>query len=151
MSLMKKNGVKIMPKKNLELSKEISAEIAKIEPQEVEIIDSNDFELITMQEYQVQKNLLAERRKAVVLRLDGRKLSQANKIIDTMDKILEEAIKPGLSAMDQKFLADAYDKWNKTLNTTIRLDTVDGGGKAARLALEVQFGNGTSVKTVVEG
>lgn len=144
-------GVIKMPKKKLDLAEQVNLAIANNDMKEIEIIDKPDFEILTLNEYQAEKQLLAERRKAVVLRLDGRKLAQANKIMDAMDNALNKLTDPTTTAMDMNFLANAYDKLNKTLNTTIRLDTVDGSGKAARLALEVKFGNGTSVKTVIDG
>lgn len=137
-----------MPRKKLDLANEVS--IALNKEQEIEIIDKPDFEMLTMQQYQAEKQLLAEKRKAVVLRLDGRKLQQANKIMDAMDATLDDLLKHDVSAMDRKFLAEAFDRLNKTLQTTIRLDTVDGSGKAARIALAVEFGNGTKLQTMIE-
>lgn len=138
-----------MPKKKLDLAEEVSLSIANNQ-QEVEIVENPDFELMTMQRYQEEKNLLAEKRKAVVLRLDGRKLAQANKIMEAMDVALDKMLEPGITAMDFQFLAKSYDTLNKTLNTTIRLDTVDGSGKAARIALAVEFGGGTKIQTLIE-
>lgn len=138
-----------MPRKKLDLAEEVSLALNK--EQEIEIVENADFELLTMQQYQAEKQILAEKRKAVVLRLDGRKLAQANKIMDAMDVALEKMIDPELSAMDFQFYAKSYDTLNKTLNTTIRLDTVDGSGKAARIALAVEFNNGTKIQTMIEG
>lgn len=140
-----------MPRKKLDLAEQVNLELATKETQEVEIVENPDFELMTMTDYQNAKNMLAERRKVAVLHLDGRKLQQANKIMDAMDAALNKLCDPETTAMDFNFYAQSFDRLNKTLATTIRLDTVDGSGKAARLALEVQFGNGTSIKTMIEG
>lgn len=139
-----------MPKKNqLALADKI-LEQTKLEAQNEPVI-IEEIEPMTMAQYQYEKNILAERRKQAVLKLDGRKLDQANRVMDAMDVILGRMFNPETTNMDLNFLANAYDKLNKTMSTIVRLDSVDGSGKAQRLALEVQFGNGTSVKTVVEG
>ena len=139
-----------MPKKNqLALADKI-LEQTKLEAQNEPVI-IEEIEPMTMAQYQYEKNILAERRKQAVLKLDGRKLDQANRVMDAMDVILCRMFNPETTNMDLNFLANAYDKLNKTMSTIVRLDSVDGSGKAQRLALEVQFGNGTSVKTVVEG
>ena len=139
-----------MPKKNqLALADQI-LEKTKLEAQNEPVI-IEEIEPMTMAQYQYEKNILAERRKQAVLKLDGRKLDQANRVMDAMDVILGRMFNPETTNMDLNFLANAYDKLNKTMSTIVRLDSVDGSGKAQRLALEVQFGNGTSVKTVVEG
>ena len=139
-----------MPKKNqLALADQI-LEQTKLEAQNEPVI-IEEIEPMTMAQYQYEKNILAERRKQAVLKLDGRKLDQANRVMDAMDVILGRMFNPETTNMDLNFLANAYDKLNKTMSTIVRLDSVDGSGKAQRLALEVQFGNGTSVKTVVEG
>lgn len=139
-----------MPKKNqLALADKILEE-TRLEAQNEPVI-IEEIEPMTMAQYQYEKNILAERRKQAVLKLDGRKLDQANRVMDAMDVILGRMFQAETSNMDLNFLANAYDKLNKTMSTIVRLDSVDGSGKAQRLALEVQFGNGTSVKTVVEG
>lgn len=139
-----------MPKKNqLALADQI-LEQTKLEAQNEPVI-IEEIEPMTMAQYQYEKNILAERRKQAILKLDGRKLDQANRVMDAMDVILGRMFQAETSNMDLNFLANAYDKLNKTMSTIVRLDSVDGSGKAQRLALEVQFGNGTSVKTVVEG
>ncbi len=139
-----------MPKKNqLALADKILEETrleAQNEPVEIEQIEP-----MTKAQYLYEKNMLAERRAQAVLKMDKRKIRQAEKVMDVMDIMLERMYNPETTNMDMNFLANAYDKMNKTLSTIVRLDSVDGSGKAQRLALEVQFGNGTSVKTVVEG
>lgn len=137
-----------MPRKKLDLANEVSLALNK--EQEIEIIDKPDFEMMTMQQYQAEKQMLAEKRKAIVLRLDGKKLEQVNKIMAAMDVALDKMVDPETSGMDFQFYAKSYDTLNKTLNTTIRLDTVDGSGKAARIALAVEFGNGTKLQTMIE-
>lgn len=146
-----------MAKKKLDLANEVSLELAQKPAYDVEIIDKSDFELMTMQDYQREKDLLASRRMKVVTQLDGFKLEQALEITKVMKKTLQRLMGEGpyegeeLTAFDSNQLMQTYEKALKTLGTLVRLDTVDGSGKAARLALEVQFGNGTSVRTVVEG
>lgn len=137
-----------MPRKKLDLANEVSLALNK--EQEIEIVENADFEMLTMQQYQAEKQILAEKRKAIVLRLDGKKLEQVNKIIAAMDVALDKMVDPETSGMDFQFYAKSYDTLNKTLNTTIRLDTVDGSGKAARIALAVEFGNGTKLQTMIE-
>lgn len=140
-----------MAKNNFELAEQANTSLVQSGAQEVEIIEDGDFEMMSMAQYQAAKNMLAERRKTVALQLDGRKLAQVNRIMDAMDRALDKMMDEDVTAMDMKFYAETFDKLNRTLGTTIRLDTVDGTGKAGRLALEVQFGNGTTVRTMVEG
>ena len=141
-----------MPKKkDLALANQVM-DIAQTDttPLDVEILDNDELDFMTMAEYQLEKKKLAEKRKSIALRLDNRKMGQVKKIMDAMDKCMNMILAPGATPMDIQFLTKSYDSLNKTLNTTMRLDTVDGSGKAQRLALEVQFSNGTNVKTVVE-
>lgn len=137
-----------MKEKDFALSNQLV--LNNIEP--VELVEADQVQGLTLSEFKKEKDALAARRQQVMLRLDGIKLQQASKVINAMDSLLDRItinIEEG-TAMDTKFLVESYDKLSKTLNTICRLDTVDGSGKAARLALQVDFGNGTSVKTMIE-
>lgn len=136
---------------DLTLANDLSLSTRDEEP--VELVEAELVSGMSLTEYKREKDILAAKRQQVVLQLDGRKLRQATQVMDRMDGILDkmmETIQDG-TAQDVKFLAEAYEKMSKTLATVTRLDTVDGTGKAARLALDVQFGNGSSVRAIVEG
>lgn len=141
-----------MPRKKLDLANEVNENISKLDKKEVEIVNKPDFELMTMRDYEEEKKLLASRRMKVVTQLDGFKLEQAKKVTLAMEDILDQIIfDKEMTPFDKNQLMQAYERALKTLGNLVRLDTVDGSGKAARLALEVKFGNGTSVKTMIEG
>lgn len=143
-----------MAKQKLDLANEVSLNLAT---KEIEIIENPDFELMTMRDYQREKDLLASRRMKIVTQLDGFKLDQAKKIALVMDDTLDHMFCVGkysdveITPFDKNQLMQTYERALKTLGNLVRLDSVDGTGKAARLALEVKFGNGTSVKTMIEG
>lgn len=110
---------------------------------EAELVEVDNLEEMSLVQFQKEKKALEIKRKNLALRLDGRKLKQAEKIMDamdiTLDRILEAYDKDVVSAQDLNFLASAYERLAKTLGTVSRLDTVDGTGKAARITLEVQY------------
>lgn len=138
-----------MAKKNdMGLAEQLSLAIPQTA--EVEIIEENEIANLSKADYLREKNKLEQTRSLVALRLDGRKLQQVEKILDAMDNCLDGMINPDATAMDMQAYSKAFDNLNKTLATTMRLDTIDGSGTAARLALRVQFGNGTSLETLIE-
>lgn len=138
--------------KSVELA-EMIAESAEIDNQDVEIVPVEQVEIMSMAQLEDEKQKLAARRQAVMLRLDGRRLEQSVKIMDAMDVALsnminnftfdEEGNSKALSAMDFKFYSDAYKNLSQTLNTVSRLDSVDSGGRAGRVELRLETPDGT--------
>ena len=141
------------------------------EDTEVEILDQSDdgeFELVVDLENlpeiskklkQEQKLVLENKRDYVRSMIDNKKIKQATHAIESMEIIMEAlSSKEKMSRvlanvqtpMDLKFLAEAYEKIAKQLANLTRLDTVDGAGTGAKVALAVQFGNGSGGTTVVQ-
>lgn len=134
----------------------------------LEQIEDGDFDLVTdiddLPEVskvleQEQKVYLDTMRKKVRTMIDGKKLTQAVCAIKSMENMMAilsdddmmERVKENVnSPMDLKFLAEAYEKVAKQMQNLTRLDTVDGAGAGAKVALAVQFGNGSGGTTVVQ-
>lgn len=128
---------------NLTLAEGLSDKIEKIP---AEIVEIDKLEEMSLAEVQKAKRELSERKKRLQLQVDKRKLDQTTKIIDRMDMILDRMAE-GYSAkvvpaQDLRFLAAAYSDMLKNLNTISRLDSVDGGGRATKLSIEVKYKEG---------
>lgn len=126
-------------KRELQLAESLIPEVQKVQ---AELLEPDVLEEMSLTEYNKQKQLLEAKRKQLSLMLDGRKLEQAKRIIDSMDMILDRISegydKEVVSAMDLKFLADAYDKMQKSLERISRLDSLDGDGRAARISIKIE-------------
>lgn len=100
-------------------------------------------EEMSLAEYQQQKQWLEAKRKSLALILDKRKLKHSTIIMENMEIVLNRIgkayIEENVSAMDLKFLTEAYLNMQKALANNARLDSLDGQGKAARLNIEVRF------------
>lgn len=122
----------------------------KLSEQEVEIIPVEQAEVMSMTQVVEEKQALAARRQEVMLKLDGRRLDQAEKVMNAMDTALDKMINQtvydpkigeyvDMSAMDFKFYSDAYKNLTTMLKELSRLDSVDSGGKAGRISLKIEF------------
>lgn len=140
------------PKKNkdLELANLIQ-ENTDIENQEVKILPVEEVEIMSMSQLQQEKQELAQRRSQVLLKLDKRRIKQAEKIMDAMDLALDRMIgcydEDGqmieVSPMDFKFLTEGYKNLMNSYNMVTRLDSVDIGGKAGRVELRLETPDGS--------
>lgn len=136
------------PKKNKDLElATIIQENTDISNQEVEILPVEEVEIMSMSQLQKEKQELAQRRSQVLLKLDKRRIKQAEKIMDAMDLALDRMIgcydEDGqiieVSPMDFKFLTEGYKNLMNSYNMVTRLDSVDSGGKSGRLSLKIEF------------
>lgn len=125
-------------------------EAGKLSEQEVEIIPVEQAEVMSMTQVVEEKQALAVRRQEVMLKLDGRRLDQAEKVMNAMDTALDKMINQtvydpkigeyvDMSAMDFKFYSDAYKNLTTMLKEVSRLDSVDSGGKTGRISLKIEF------------
>lgn len=137
-----------MPRKNVDLANTLM--LNNQEP--VELVEAEEIHEMSLSELKREKDLLAARRQQLMLHLDGEKLKQALKINEAMNVSIERVIQAAEdgNAQDFKYFMEGYERLVKCSSMITRLDSVDGTGKAARLALQVDFGNGTSVKTMIE-
>lgn len=137
-----------MPRKNMDLANSLM--LNNQEP--VELVEAEEIHEMSLSELKREKDLLAARRQQLMLRLDGEKLNQALKINEAMNIAISKVIEAAEvgNAQDFKYFMEGYERLVKCSSMITRLDSVDGTGKAARLALQVDFGNGTSVKTMIE-
>ena len=134
--------------------------LADIEDGEFDLVtDISDLPEVSKVLEQEQKVYLDTMRKKVRTMIDGKKLTQAVCAIKSMENMMAilsddgmmERVKENVSTpMDLKFLAEAYEKVAKQMQNLTRLDTVDGAGTGAKVALAVQFGNGSGGTTVVQ-
>lgn len=125
-------------------------EAGKLFDQEVEIIPVEQAEVMSMTQVVEEKQALAARRQEVMLKLDGRRLEQAQKLMDAMDMALDKMINQtvydpdndnfiNMTALDFKLYSDAYKNLTTMLKEISRLDSVDSGGKAGRISLKIEF------------
>ncbi len=137
----------------------------------VEIINNNEislvsdyknFEELALNDEKQAKATLANIRNKMALQLDGRKLKQANMLMDNIENNIDIMNDPDVqlrirenlnTAYDFKFLAEANEKNFKMLQNLMRLDTVDASGTPSKIKLGLQYddgkGNVTSVVTSI--
>lgn len=125
---------------NLTLAQGVNSKIEKIP---TEIVEIDRLEEMSLAEVHKAKRELSERKKRLQLQVDRSKLNQTSKIVDRMDMILDRMAEgysaENVSAMDLKCLAAAYSDMLKNLNMISRLDSIDGGGKATKVSIEVKY------------
>lgn len=136
------------------------ATLEQVEDGEFDLVpDIDDLPEVSKVLEQEQKVYLDTMRKKVRTMIDGKKLTQAVCAIKSMENMMailsdDEMmlrVRQNVSTpMDLKFLAEAYEKVAKQMQNLTRLDTVDGAGTGAKVALAVQFGNGSGGTTVVQ-
>ena len=136
------------------------ATLSDVEDGEFDLVtDIDDLPEVSKVLEQEQKIYLDTMRKKVRTMIDGKKLTQAVCAIKSMENMMailsdDEMmirVRENVSTpMDLKFLAEAYEKVAKQVQNLTRLDTVDGAGTGAKVALAVQFGNGSGGTTVVQ-
>lgn len=136
------------------------ATLEQVEDGEFDLVpDIDDLPEVSKVLEQEQKIYLDTMRKKVRTMIDGKKLTQAVCAIKSMENMMailsdDEMmirVRQNVSTpMDLKFLAEAYEKVAKQVQNLTRLDTVDGAGTGAKVALAVQFGNGSGGTTVVQ-
>jgi len=136
------------------------ATLEQIEDGEFDLVpDIDDLPEVSKALELEQKAYLGQMQKKIRTYVDGKKLTQAVCAIKSMENMMSILSDDGMMAvvlantttpMDVKFLAEAYEKVAKQLQNLTRLDTVDGAGTGAKVALAVQFGNGSGGTTVVQ-
>ena len=136
------------------------ATLEQIEDGEFDLVtDIDDLPEVSKVLEREQKVYLDTMRKKVRTMIDGKKLTQAVCAIKSMENMMAilsddemmVRVRQNVSTpMDLKFLAEAYEKVAKQMQNLTRLDTVDGAGTSAKVALAVQFGNGSGGTTVVQ-
>lgn len=132
------------------------------EHMEAEIVSNpQDLQEMSLAVQKQNKEALSKLKSRVMISLDQRKLNQAQKLLTGMETIGDMFSDPDIidkvkentsTAMDMKFLAEAYAKMLDSQQKLMRLDSVDGSGTAAKLKLAVQFqgSTGNTVSTVIQ-
>lgn len=150
---------KKMPKPD-DINAELIEELSGLDPN-LSLIPANYEDIPTMPIELVRRNkdALAEQKKRAALMLDGKKLEESIKIMGGMQAITDiitdaevlERVKDNVkTAMDVKFLADAYGKLADKMQTLQRLDSVDSDGNAGMIMLSLQTKNGTDLKVAIK-
>lgn len=128
-------------KKEFQLAESLIPNVHKVQ---AEIIEPSVLEEMSLAEYNREKQLIDAKRKHLSLILDKRKLEQAQRIVDHMEMILDRIgegyDRENVSPLDIKLLTDAYMNMQKALERVSRIDSLDSEGRAARLSIEVRFG-----------
>ncbi len=122
--------------------------------QKVEMI--NDIESLA----EINKQQLAVRRERVALELDNKKLDVAKTILDGIEIIADEIIKPetiqkimnkpDLTAMDLKFLAESMDRMATVLNNMMKPNVADEFGTKKRHKINFMFKSNGPVQAAVQ-
>lgn len=132
-----------------------------VDEQTMNVIDTFNGEILSPSELiQKQKELLAERRRQIQFIMDGKKLEEAMKVMIGMQGITDvfsdmevmKRVKANTNtAMDLKFLSEAYSKLAEKLSMLQRLDTIDSEGTAKRLNLSLTYkgANGERVNATI--
>lgn len=130
-----------------EIVEQSIAEQEEIEANQIEILPAKDVEMMSMAKIHQEKQMLSQRRNVVMLKMDSRRLRQAEKIMDAMESALDrmtgyynkngDLVQP--DQMQFKLLTDGYKNLLDCLNKISRLDSVDAGGKAGRISIDVRF------------
>lgn len=127
-------------KRELQLAESLIPEVQKVQ---AEILEPSVLEEMSLAEYNREKQLLEAKRKRLAMVLDQRKLHQAERIVDHMEMILDRIgegyDKESVSAMDLKFLTEAYNNMQKALERIARLDSLDGEGRIARYDIMIRY------------
>lgn len=125
----------------------------------IPIEDLDEVPIMPLELVQRQKDILAEQKKRLMLQMDGKKLQESVKVLGGMESItdiltdvdvLKRVKENTKTAMDVKFLADAYGKLADNMKNLQRLDSVDGQGNAGRIMLQLQNSDGSSIKAMIE-
>lgn len=129
--------------------------------EQAEIVsDPEVLEQMSLAAIKRNKDNLANMKQRLMFSLDKRKMAEAQKLISGMENIgylfsdpevLERVKENTKSAMDLKFLADAYSRMLESQKKLMQLDSVDGSGTAAQISLAVKFkgSNGNEVQSVI--
>lgn len=130
-----------------EIVEQSITEQEEIEANQIEILPAKDVEMMSMAKIHQEKQMLSKRRNVVMLKMDSRRLRQAEKIMDAMESALDrmtgyynkngDLVQP--DQMQFKLLTDGYKNLLDCLNKISRLDSVDAGGKAGRISIDVRF------------
>lgn len=151
---LKKDFIEVNPE-------EVNALQKVVDEQTLNVIETFNGEILSPSELiQKQKELLAERRKQIQFIMDGKKLEEAMKVMIGMQGITDvfsdldvmKRVKDNTNtAMDLKFLSEAYSKLAEKLSMLQRLDTIDSDGTAKRLNLSLSYKgvNGEEVKATL--
>ena len=132
-----------------------------VDEQTMNVINTFNGEILSPSELiQKQKELLSERRRQIQFIMDGKKLEEAMKVMIGMQGITDvfsdievmNRVKTNTNtAMDLKFLSEAYSKLAEKLSMLQRLDTIDSEGTAKRLNLSLTYkgANGEQVNATI--
>lgn len=115
------------------------------EPEKVsaELVSVEELEVMTLADINRAKQELSKRRQSMQFRVDDAKLKQTKKLLNIMDNTLDSMLSGytsgEMTAKDASDLSRTYESLLKSLNMVSRLDSVDGGGRATKLSIEVKY------------
>ena len=124
----------------------------KVNLQTITVIDEIDqLPELSLTDEKKAKDILSNMRKHLSLTLDKRKMQQANILMDNIetninimnDPEIQQNVKDNIkSVLDLKLLSEINLNNFKMLQNLMRLDSVDGTGTAAEIAVAVDWGGG---------
>lgn len=132
-----------MSKKDLSLATNL---IENQPSKSVDLFDIENLDNMSYAEFKEKKDMLSLLRQKVMLQVDGRKLQQTIRVIDTMDDILDRMTeitvdKDGVpcipSAKDIQSYATALKYLSDIMKNLGRLDTIDGYGTAREINIQI--------------
>lgn len=108
-----------------------------------ELVSVEELEVMTLADINRAKQELSKRRQSMQFRVDDAKLKQTKKLLNIMDNTLDSMLSGytsgEMTAKDASDLSRTYESLLKSLNMVSRLDSVDGGGRATKLSIEVKY------------
>jgi hypothetical protein len=109
---------------------------------------------------EINKQKLAVRREKVSIELDNRKLDVAKTILEGIEIIADEIVKPetiqkimnkpDLTAMDLKFLAESMDRMATVLNNMMKPNVADEFGNKKRHKINFMFKSNGPVQAAIQ-
>lgn len=156
----KKNPVVIPANYKIESTLEELDALALAIPQAQEIEQKveaiNEIESLA----EINKQQLAVRRERVSLELDNKKLDVAKTILDGIEIIADEIVKPetiqkimnkpDLTAMDLKFLAESMDRMATVLNNMMKPNVADEFGNRKKHKINFMFKSSGPIQAAVQ-
>lgn len=144
-----------------------SEEQEKQDLMELGILDESEMEAITEYKGEVlpaqdifatldeQKKMVSVYRNQIALLSDRSKIKRARQTLSLiekcMDNISDEEVQDRLkdsinNPFDQKMYIDSIIQLSKEMNNLLRLDSINEGGDAGTLAIQLTTANGTEIK-----
>lgn len=141
---------------SLEQLEALALEVPQSQEIEQKVEAINEIESLA----ELNKQKLAVRREKVALEIDNKKLDVAKTILDGIEIIADEIVKPEtiqkimnkpeLTAMDLKFLAESMDRMATVLNNMMKPNVADEFGNRKKHKINFMFKSNGPVQAAIQ-